>query len=76
MEDLINEQIDEQAKEIEIAELEREILMDPQYHIYTAVEALRIAQDRLWHKGDRTTKDYVDKALNSAVIALKLIEKE
>ncbi len=47
MEDLINEQIDEQTKEIEMAEMEREMLESPQYHIYTAVDALRIAQDRL-----------------------------
>ena len=71
MEDLINEQIDEQFN---VAEMEREMLEDPQYHIYTAVDALRLAQDRLFHKGDLTTKDYVDKALQSAKIALKLIE--
>ena len=74
MEQLIEQQQIEETKEYEIAELEAEMLNDPQYHIYTAVDQLRLAQDRLFHNGDRNTKDYVDKALNSAVIALKLLE--
>ena len=74
MEDMIYEQIEELNKDIGWKETERQMLEDPQYYIYNAVEQLRLAQDRLWNNGDRNTKDYVDKALNSAVIALKLLE--
>jgi len=64
-------QIDEQEN---MLEMERQMMEDPLYFIYNAIDQLTLAQERLWNKGDLTTKDNVDKALLNAKTALKLLE--
>ena len=66
-------QIDEEEN---ILEMERQMNKDPRYWLFTAVDLLTLAQDKLWNKGDIDTRENVTRALEAAKTALKLVENQ